>query len=453
MRLLRALISNHPLANIGFVVVLLLGLFSYLTMPREQDPEINFNWVSVTTVLPGASAEEVERLVTNPLEDGIKGVPDVRFVISNSRENVSSMLVRFREIERAHLRQAHCRPAARDPEQGGERAAARGRGSDRSSRSRPATAFRPRRCCCSARPTTKRCASMRGASRTTSNGWAASTRSSRPACAIRKSWSAPMPRRWPRAACSPPTSPTASPPGGAIPAAARCAPQRGSWSISVKGVPTDPAQLADLPVVSATRPGVSARLGEVARIERARAPATQYAASDGRPAISLAVTKKSRTNTLELVDRLKGYVERQNEVLAGSGLRLVLSDDQTVPTREAIGVMQTNALVRHHDGARGVLAVPRLAHRAAGRARHPVLAVRHLRHPQRARAHGQRVGAARRGDRARHAGRRCGGRGRGDLLPHAARPGTRSRPAWMRSSRSGSRCWRRWRRRWRPSCR
>ncbi|MDP1895279.1 MAG: efflux RND transporter permease subunit, partial [Hydrogenophaga sp.] len=98
MKFMRALLTNHPLANIAFVVVLLLGLVSYNTMPREQDPEINFNWVSVTAVLPGASAEEVERLITNPLEDGIKGVADVRFVISNSRENVASMLVRFREI-------------------------------------------------------------------------------------------------------------------------------------------------------------------------------------------------------------------------------------------------------------------------------------------------------------------------------------------------------------------
>jgi multidrug efflux pump subunit AcrB len=36
--------------------------------------------------------------VTNPLEDGIKGVADVRFVISTSRENISTILVRFREI-------------------------------------------------------------------------------------------------------------------------------------------------------------------------------------------------------------------------------------------------------------------------------------------------------------------------------------------------------------------
>ena len=56
MKLLRALISNHPLANVAFAVVLLLGLLSYLTMPREQDPEINFNLVNITTLLPGSSA-------------------------------------------------------------------------------------------------------------------------------------------------------------------------------------------------------------------------------------------------------------------------------------------------------------------------------------------------------------------------------------------------------------
>ncbi len=83
MGFMRALITNHPLANIAFVVVLLLGLISYQQMPREQDPEINFNWVNITTTLPGASAEDVERLITNPLEDAIKGVADVRWVISN----------------------------------------------------------------------------------------------------------------------------------------------------------------------------------------------------------------------------------------------------------------------------------------------------------------------------------------------------------------------------------
>ncbi len=67
-------------------------------MPRAQDPEINFNWVSIITTLPGASAEDVERELTGPLEDAIKQVKDIRFTSSSSREGVSSILVRFEEL-------------------------------------------------------------------------------------------------------------------------------------------------------------------------------------------------------------------------------------------------------------------------------------------------------------------------------------------------------------------
>jgi multidrug efflux pump subunit AcrB len=82
--------------------------------------------------------------------------------------------------------------------------------------------------------------------------------------------------------------------------------------VGVKGVVTEPQALATLPLMSSSRPGVSARLEEVARIERARAPASQYAASDGREAISLAINKKAGANTLQLVDRLRGFIAQEN---------------------------------------------------------------------------------------------------------------------------------------------
>ncbi|HUD97868.1 MAG TPA: efflux RND transporter permease subunit, partial [Woeseiaceae bacterium] len=98
MKLVRTLLTNHPLVNILFSVVLLMGVLSYLQMPREQDPEINFNFVNINTVLPGATAADVEELVTGPLEDALRNVQDIRFVSSSSRENVSDILVRFRDL-------------------------------------------------------------------------------------------------------------------------------------------------------------------------------------------------------------------------------------------------------------------------------------------------------------------------------------------------------------------
>ena len=94
----KSLLTNHPLVNILFFVVFMMGLMSYMNMPREQDPEINFNWVIVRTILPGASAEDVEQLVTGPLEDAIRNVQDIRWVISTTRENASNILIRFRDL-------------------------------------------------------------------------------------------------------------------------------------------------------------------------------------------------------------------------------------------------------------------------------------------------------------------------------------------------------------------
>ena len=75
-----------------------MGFLSFIQMPIEQDPEINFNLVSINTVLPGASAADVEQLVTGPLEDALRNVQDIKFVASNSRESVSNIFIRFREI-------------------------------------------------------------------------------------------------------------------------------------------------------------------------------------------------------------------------------------------------------------------------------------------------------------------------------------------------------------------
>lgn len=343
MKFFRLLLANHPLANILFAVVMLLGLVSYVTMPREQDPEINFNWVSITAALPGATAEEVERLIVNPLEDGIKGVADVRFVISNARENVATMLVRFREIDERTFdkrmndlrREVQNKHSGELPKEAKEpriieittsngfptasllllgqaddetlRAAGRRIKTDLERLTGVdvvyATGLREPEILVSPRP---EALAARGLTATD----------------VADSLAA-----WYRDVS-----------GGTLKT------REGAWSVSVTGVTLDPQQLEDVPVQAAGRPGVSARLSEVARIERTRATASNYATSDGRSALLFAVTKKARVNTLELVDRLKGYIDRQNPLLAANGLTLAVADDQTVPTREAVRVMETNAL-------------------------------------------------------------------------------------------------------------
>ena len=107
MSFLRKLVDNHVLANISFALVLVLGFVAYQGMPREQNPDINFNWIYVLTALPGASSIEVEKRVTDPIEDKIsRSIKDLYFVSSTSRDGVSLVLVRFNQLARGSLTSA-----------------------------------------------------------------------------------------------------------------------------------------------------------------------------------------------------------------------------------------------------------------------------------------------------------------------------------------------------------
>ncbi len=88
-------IENKTIIYILMVIFLVSGINAYDTMPREPFPEINTTNVFVSTVFPGNSAEEIEKLVTNPLEEEIKGVKGLEEVESSSYEGVSVINVEF----------------------------------------------------------------------------------------------------------------------------------------------------------------------------------------------------------------------------------------------------------------------------------------------------------------------------------------------------------------------
>lgn len=342
MRFHETLIRNHPLANITFLVVLVMGVLAYREMPREQDPEINFNWLVVTAILPGAGPEDVEKKVTQPLEDAIARIGDIRFISSTSREGVASILVRFRDVParvfdkrvtdlRREVQAATDRdlpPEVDDPlvqeitTNNGFPSAmllVEGPAHDEALR---ATARR-------AKLDLERMAGVDSVFaigladpelRVTLRPEALAARgldATRVADAV-AAWFHDTP-------------------------AGRVRVGETEWLLRVFGQEVSPAHLARLTVLSPD--GRSLPLEELAELSRDRARATTLTATEGRPGVLLAISKKSRVNTLELVERVNGYLAGQNRLLQGSGLRLALLDDQTVPTRQAIAVMQNNALL------------------------------------------------------------------------------------------------------------
>lgn len=79
--------------NLLTFFLLLVGGIIGFTMNREAFPNINFDIVSVSTVYPGASPNEVEKLVTNPIEDKLKEVDGIKEYRSSSVENLSGVFI------------------------------------------------------------------------------------------------------------------------------------------------------------------------------------------------------------------------------------------------------------------------------------------------------------------------------------------------------------------------
>jgi multidrug efflux pump subunit AcrB len=79
--------------NLLTALILLIGAFKAVTLNREAFPNINFDIVTVTTLYPGASAAEVEKLITKPIEDNIKAVDGIKEYRSASIENRSGIVI------------------------------------------------------------------------------------------------------------------------------------------------------------------------------------------------------------------------------------------------------------------------------------------------------------------------------------------------------------------------
>ncbi len=341
--MLQRLYSNHPLANIFMAVVLVMGAAAYLLLPREQDPEINFNWINMNTVLPGASAEDVERLITDPLQEAIARLQDVRFVVSSSRENVSNILIRFEEISERQFerRIADLRrevqamvndefpPEARDPN---------------IVEVTSSSAFPTAIVLVVGQADDDR---LRSVARRTRQDLERLTRVDQilaqglntPELQVLFSPSA-------LAARSLNALDLAQAAAGWYQDvfAGRLQTDSGQWLIRSEGRSIDPELLSGL-TLNAGPHGEAVRFDDVARLRLGSSIPEQLVSYENQPAVMLSVTKRAGSNTLDLIEELNSYIIERNPVLQQQGITLVLADDQTIATREAISIMQNNAVV------------------------------------------------------------------------------------------------------------
>ncbi len=97
MTLTRLAVENNRVTWVVLAVIILAGLQAFMNMPRAYDPGFIIRTAQVVTYFPGAAAERVEALVSSPIEEVVKELPELDFVQSESRSGVSIVSVNIRE--------------------------------------------------------------------------------------------------------------------------------------------------------------------------------------------------------------------------------------------------------------------------------------------------------------------------------------------------------------------
>jgi len=88
-------IDNRTAIYILTIIITLVGLMAYISLPKEQFPEIKLPQIIVQTIYPGTSPDNMENLVTKPIEKQVKNLTGVKKVTSNSFQDYSVVIVEF----------------------------------------------------------------------------------------------------------------------------------------------------------------------------------------------------------------------------------------------------------------------------------------------------------------------------------------------------------------------
>ena len=88
-------INNRVTVYIVTLLIVVTGVIAYVTMPREDFPEIIENKIYISSVFPGNSAEDVEKLVVKPLEKEFKNISGVEKISSSSFQDYGMIIVEF----------------------------------------------------------------------------------------------------------------------------------------------------------------------------------------------------------------------------------------------------------------------------------------------------------------------------------------------------------------------
>jgi multidrug efflux pump subunit AcrB len=93
--IIKFFISNRLFGDMLSIFIVVIGIASLFLIRREVFPNVQFDIITINTLYPGASPEEIEKLVTNPIEQDLQEVDGIKKLNSISREGRSTVIVQL----------------------------------------------------------------------------------------------------------------------------------------------------------------------------------------------------------------------------------------------------------------------------------------------------------------------------------------------------------------------
>src|SRR5213592_3775550 len=95
MNLIHSFVHNPVKVTVGVILILLFGILAMVSMPMQLTPEVEIPTLTIETVWPGASPQEVEQEIVQEQEEQLKSVEGVRKISSESMDSLGRVTLEF----------------------------------------------------------------------------------------------------------------------------------------------------------------------------------------------------------------------------------------------------------------------------------------------------------------------------------------------------------------------
>ncbi|MCX7093445.1 MAG: efflux RND transporter permease subunit [Methylobacter sp.] len=338
--MLKRFYQNHVLANLAYALVVLLGLFAYQSLAREEFPDVNQNFMSVWIAVPGLSAEDIEQRVTLPFEQLLHArLADVKMISSTTGAGFSATLLRFNPLDRATFekrgaelrREVQAAYATIFPKE----ATIYWVWGDTGSVTRSVGTVLvqgggdPERFKVTIREVKRELERISGIEKLDYFGYSES-----------EIHIAFHPEQLAGLGLSPLDIADTVSIYLRDEAAGPVALGDKEWLVRVVGSGNLPARLAELSITGAH--GV-VKLGDIAEIVRGDNNFKPLPRSDGLPTALFSLYKKNAVDAFEVIKQVQHFIDARNAESDRTGVKLLLAEDETIRTRTAISIMEHKA--------------------------------------------------------------------------------------------------------------